>query len=158
MKCCPVPSPADKCSPSEQLISIRSCKNDLGIYPRRCDFEFNLGVTYDYGHLRSINFHESVGHSLEAGVENLKRNFKRNAASSGLKRFTWTDDEQDERVWSPDPKGEWLHRALYLQVNTTSDIFQVVGLCGHFIVRTNRFLQIVTDTQSQNQTRDYFEI
>lgn len=87
MKCCPVPDLAEICNPAERLELIRSCSNTQGIYPRRCDFQVMIGLSYDEQDsslLRSANFHQSIGYTLEEAVEKLKERFESAETIGGI--------------------------------------------------------------------------
>lgn len=95
MRCCPVPDPVDSCVPKEKLIPIRTCVNDDGIYPRRCNFSYTLGMGYDTKEptqLQSINFHQSVGHVLGVNeMDAIKQKFYQAASAvngTGCKKYS----------------------------------------------------------------------
>jgi hypothetical protein len=166
MKCCSVPDPAEECEPREEVRLVRKCENSQGIYPRRCDFEPEVGITYDQNGVsnwvRAVNFYESIGFSLEESRDKLRKKFPKelvetNKTNSIGYEYDWKDSELRNFLWEPENSKNRTKRAIYLDVGTQVELFQVVGTCSYFTVKTNRYIRYVTEIGSRNVTHEYFE-
>jgi len=154
VKCCDVPDPAMTCKPIEKSLLIRSCENGQGIYPRRCDFQSLVGVTYD-SQSQVLNFYESIAFSVQDSVQELRHNFQDNLEQRNDHEYPWGKvGAEEDLVWQV---GNSSSSALYLNPHSRVDLYQVVATCGHYIVRTNRFFRNITDLLTGDIEKEYFE-
>jgi hypothetical protein len=112
--------------------------------------------------VRAVNFYESIGFSLEESRDKLRKKFPKqlvemNITNSIGYEYDWKDSELRNFLWEPENSKNRTKRAIYLDVGTQVELFQVVGTCSYFTVKTNRYIRYVTEIGSRNVTHEYFE-
>ncbi|ODM92902.1 Vitelline membrane outer layer protein 1 [Orchesella cincta] len=159
IRCSTVPDPYSSCIPREKRLLIRTCDNSKSDEGLRCDFDSQIGLSMDYENAeKRIDFYSSIGYTFQENKDKLKERVEsrlRSQIENGRKlEYTW-DDVIPSTL--SDPEVVASHK-LFVKPWKKLELYQIVGACGDFVVRTNRFLRMETDGKSGMKQQIYFEI
>jgi hypothetical protein len=142
-KCCPIPSPAKTCSPSESWEKIQICDNTKGTSAKACKFEKRVGSGYSPkgpNIASEIEFYKNAGHSINANLlADLKENVQSKLQKSSINQVTWSEmsfETQDKNVVS--------NGKIYFPAGSKVTLYQAITDCGIFTIRSNKLKQVIT--------------
>lgn len=156
VKCCDVPDPLVTCEATEEREFIRTCDNLNNEEFIRCDFESVVGHSMDLSNPKLMDFYSGIGYTFQYSKGNITKiqlDLKEQMESGNALEYTW-DDIADPAV----DGGERITlQKLFIRPGEKHDLYQVVGKCGHFLIRSNRYVRIITDG-SQAMREEIFEV
>ncbi|CAL8084988.1 unnamed protein product [Orchesella dallaii] len=149
LRCCDVPSPATKYSPSESLLSIATLENFGNEPSLSFQVELNVGLLYNRTGKwkKAMNFYETIGYNLNSLSHPFHKVFseKVSCLSDSSCNFDWSAHE-DERN---DEAGMWGMAAISnvtvnVKKGTKVEVKQVVGVAGPYVIGTFAVKEIIT--------------
>lgn len=159
VKCCDVPNPLDKCVPTEERLHIRDCDNSKSDDGLRCDFTAEIGLSMDYdSNTKLIDFYSSVGYTYNDEKQKISKYIEtkldEQIKNGRTLQYTWDD------IVEPAVMGDMkvTPKSLYIKPFEKLELYQIVGRCGYFLVRTNRYLKLIKNGKTGSSKQQIFEI
>jgi len=142
--------------PMEREVLVATCDNSASSRSQVCEFNGQVGVDFDYANFeRSAYFHESTGFTMEHQLAKLQEKMSSNDLHCGMGSCLFQWDNTTSVVWK-----RAVHGLLKTNVigGWTSEIFQIVGQCGMYMMYTNRFMRMDADAFNRVKiSRDYWD-
>lgn len=160
VKCCDVPNPLDTCTPKEDRKHIRDCDNSKSDEGLRCDFNAMVGLSMDYdSNKKLIDFYSSIGYTFNDEKDKISKHIvsklDEEIKNGRTLEYTWDD------IVEPAVMGDMkvTAKTLYIKPFEKLELYQIVGRCGYFLVRTNRYVKLIKDGNSGSiKQQTIFEI
>lgn len=153
VKCCDIADPLKNCVPTESRLLIRECDNAQSDDGLRCDFEGEIGLTMDFDQLdaKSVEFYSSIGYTFESSKKNVSEyivsKLEEKMKAGSRMEYTW-DDIVEPTVMK---NVKVVPNKLFVKPFENMKLYQIVGRCGHFLVRTNRFVKVTKGKSGNKQ-------
>jgi len=141
MKCCEIEQPVESCKPKDFWEEVVSCSSNTDT---KCSYYEKIGATMDRmeemtgSEMRSMEKVASV--SVGGGVSFLGFGLKTEfTAGIGMSSSTGLDWSQESSAAFD--KAKEVRVEFDIPAKTKTIIYQIVGTCGIFEVRTSRFFR-----------------
>ncbi|CAL8111211.1 unnamed protein product [Orchesella dallaii] len=156
MKCCNIPNPIDSCTPLEKEVLIATCDNTASSQAQSCEFDGQVGVDYDYSNFeRAAYFYESTGFTLEHQLGKIQEKMASSDLHCAMETCLFQWENSTSIVWKKMVRGLLKTNVV---AGWTSEIYQIMGQCGIYLMYTNRFMRMDTDTLNRVKiTRDSWD-
>lgn len=157
VKCCDVPDPLEACEPSEERQFVRTCNNLKKDEYLRCDFDSVVGHSMDFSNQKLIDFYSSIGYTFQDSKDSISTQIqvklKEEIEAGTSLEYTWDD------IVEPAVEGDetMSTQKLYIRPDEKHDIYQIVGKCGYFLIRSNRYVRVITDGSGATR-EEIFEV
>lgn len=128
--------------PAEKRVLVRECDNSKVGEILRCDIDTEVGVGMDKDNPKLIEFYSSIGYRYEDGKDTVPKRIVQQLAQAmkigERMEFAWDELSEPAIMQDATAKSETLYVDPYANVK----IYQIVGACDQYLVRTNTFVKV----------------
>lgn len=168
VECCPIPNPAQNCTPSDYWELVSECDNTNAFTPTTCTYERKVGLGYAVNDEQETGREknnvqrtilEDVGWTLGIEAKLLAHRFQfetgPSRSSNSRTGFPWSSPQlarSSSNLWNHEISTKV---AFDVPPGVKTRIIQVVGTCGMYLVRTSKFQRLDSIEPSMSTNNDH---